>query len=301
MTTSQEDKELKKIRGLLFPAIGIQIITGFNLYPAKENSKECSLDSNGKIIRISYLHEDLLEDRLHYMRIKGMLEKYSDQIKTQRIKHEAISRFSSYRLEEGWRADEYFLVDQTPVRKEDIDDLIREDITVIGCGLQNELIIECEKDALEYILEQFRLYANAYEIDHNIGKYVLIPGTNEKKPNPHETWDKAWEIPYIIVRAEGIDRVKTYDKVRKISFQSGNEIASLIIGNKWDTPYAMDESKSLVVPPFGYYLALRNFIPDNINNNYFANRVFVDWINKINWEKVMKTKESYGDIFKDLL
>ena len=45
-TTGQEDEELKKIRGLLFPAIGIQVITEFNLYPTKENSKENSQDED---------------------------------------------------------------------------------------------------------------------------------------------------------------------------------------------------------------------------------------------------------------
>ena len=41
-------EELKKIRGLLFPAIGIQVITEFNLYPTKENSKENSQDEDNK-------------------------------------------------------------------------------------------------------------------------------------------------------------------------------------------------------------------------------------------------------------
>lgn len=293
--------EMKRIREVLFPAIGIQIITGFNLYQTTpETNNEQQPNKHGEAV-ISYLHEDLLEERLHYFQIKQMLEKYSDQIKVQRIKHEAITRFSSYRLEEGWRTEEYFLVDQTPVKAEDVDDLIRQDITVIGCGPQNELIIRCERDALEHILEQFRLHANQYEVDQDTGNVVLLEGTNEKKLNPNETWDKAWEIPVIIVYAKGVDKIKTYDKVRKVSFRREKSIVSLIIGDKFDIPYAMGESKSLVIPSFEYYLALRKFVPDEIDDTYFVNKIFFDWINHINWIKVAKTKELYRGMIRGIL
>lgn len=291
MTTGQEDEELKRIRSIFFPAIGIQIITGFNLYPAKENSQD---EGN---IRISYLHEDLLEDRLHYMQIKHMLEEYCDQIKIERIKHEVINRFSSYHLEEKWRTDKYFLIDQTPVEEKDVDALIKQDITVIGCGSQNELIIKCEKKDMEYILEQFRLYSNKYEIDADTGEFVLIQGTNKRKPNSNETWDEAWDIPCIIVYADGVDRIKTYDGARKISFNIHNNILSLIIGDKWDTVYE-NESGTLLIPSFEEYLASRDFKPNDINSDYFVNKVFFNWLNHTDWKRVEKTIELYGDMFE---
>ena len=300
LISNQEEQELKRIRSMLFPAIGIQIITGFNVYPTKENSEKDSQDNNGRNIRISYLHEDILEDKLHYIQIKNMLEKYCDQIKTQRIKHKAIDRFSSYRLEIDWRAEQYFLVDQTSVKEEEVDDLIRKNITVIGCGSQNELIIECERDALEYILKQFRLYANRYEINSNTGEYVLIPGVNERKQNPNKIWDKAWETPCIIVHAEKADKIKTYERVRKILFGMHNGIASLIIGNKWDTVYE-DDSGILLIPSFKEYLTLKGFRPNDVDDNHFANKIFFEWINEVNWKRVAKTIEMHGHMFKDIV
>lgn len=305
LITNQEDEELKKIRSVLFPAIGIQIITGFNQYPSKTENKllkklKSFIQKKANVIKINYLHEDLLEDRLHYMQIKRMLEKYCDQIKIQRIKHEAISRFSSYRLEEKWRADEYFLVDQKPIKEEDVDALIKQNITIIGCGLQNELIIRSEKQDMEVILEQFRLHANKYEINPDTGEYILMPRTNEIKLNPNETWDEPWEIPCITVRAEGINKVKTYEKVRKISFDMHNSIASLIIGNKWDTVYE-NKFGTLLIPHFKEYLTSKDFRPDDINSDYFANKIFFNWINEVDWKRVAKTIEMYGYMFKDLL
>ncbi len=298
MAKHQLKDKMKNLRDVLFPAIGLQVITGFNSYVAKEDSQD---NRNEENITINYLHEDLLENKLHYMQIKRMLEKYCDQIKTQKIKHETITRFSSYRLELGWEAEQYFLIDQTSVEEEEVDDLIKQNITVIGCGPQNELIIECDKDVLEYILEQFRLYANKYEINQDTGEYVLISKTNRIKPNLRKTWDKSWEIPCIIVRAEGIDKIKTYEKVREISFKIDDEIASLIIGDKWGIGYDNDESATLSIPPFKEYLSLKNFMPDNINSNYSANKIFFDWINKVNWKMVAKTQELYPHMFNDII
>jgi hypothetical protein len=290
---SKENQEIKKLRTLLFPAIGLQIITGFNMYPKKDVS-DCF---EGKNIEISYLHEDILEGKLHYIGIKQMLEKYCDQIKTQRIEHEAITRFSSYRLEESWEAEEYFLIDQTPVKLENIEDLIKQNITIIGCGMQNELIIRCEKDIMYYILEQFRLYANKYEISSETGKIILTPETGRIKLNQNETWHGAWEIPTIIVRAPRFNKIKTYEKVKKISFNVENEDVSLIIGNKWDERYINEEDRNLAIPSFQDYSVFKGFNAQKIDDNYFANEIFFDWLNEIKWERVKKTLELYTNLF----
>lgn len=292
------DNEMKRIRDVLFPAIGIQIITGFNLYLTPETNDEQQPTECGEVV-ISYLHEDLLEEKLHYLQIKQMLDKYSDQIKVQRIKHEAITRFSSYRLEEGWRTEEYYLVDQTPVKTEDVNNLVRQNITVIGCGPQNELIIRCEKDALEYILEQFRLHVNQYEIDQDTGRFVLIDGDIERKENKQTVWDNSWEIPVIIVHADGVDNIKTYERIRRIGFRtSTTSVVSMMVGNKWDTTYETDTPKKLIIPSLEQFLVLNSFNPIEVDDTYFANKIFVDWINEINWRRVAKTVELYSHLFK---
>lgn len=292
------DEEIRKLRSVLFPAIGIQIITGFNVYG--QNEQKPVVSSDDKNVRISYLHEDLVQNAPHYEQIKRMLEKYCDQAKIQKIEHEVISRFSSYLLEEDWPAKEYFLIDQTHVKKEDVAGLIKQNITVIGCGSQNELIITCEMSDINAILEQFRLYANKYEVDLNTGEYVYTAATGKPKSNPHETWTMPWEVPCIIVNTQGMDEIKTYARVRKISFDLQHRVASLFIGNKWDLAYKEDESSSLAVPTFRDYLAFKSFKPSSIDSNYFANLVFFNWINAIKWERVAKTKESYKHIFEKL-
>ncbi|MEM4263552.1 MAG: hypothetical protein QW666_01490 [Candidatus Woesearchaeota archaeon] len=289
------DEEIRKLRSVLFPAIGIQIITGFNLYPTSDASSD-----DAQEITISYLHEDLLEEKLHYLQIKRMLEKYCDQVKTQRLEHDVINRFSSYRLDEGWRAEQYLLVDQTPVKEEEVDDMIKQSITVIGCGKQNELIIKCEQDALNHILEQFRVYANKHEIDRETGRFVYISGTNAKKQNLNPTWTNAWEIPTIIVNARGLNEIKTYEKVRKVTFSLCSGLVSLILGDKLYNAYKEEETATWGIPSFKDYLALKNLKPDDIDNNYFANHIFFDWINRINWEYVVKTKELHGNLLKDV-
>ena len=74
----------------------------------------------------------------------------------------------------------------------------------------------------------------------------------------------------------------------------------MIIGNKWHSPYAIDETKSLVIPSFEDYLRLKNYKVDEVNSNYFVNRVFFNWINDINWAKVSKTKELHKNMFEDV-
>lgn len=298
MNAEQTTDEIRRIRNILFPAIGIQIITGFNLYDSKENLFASSHDD--KNIKISYLHEDLIQNAPHYEQIKRMLEKYCDQARIQKIEHEVISRFSSYLLEEDWPAKEYFLIDQTPIKKEDVDGLIKQNITVIGCGSQNELVIKCDASDMDAILEQFRLCANKYEIDPNTGEYVYTAATGKPKSNPHETWAMPWEVPCIIVNTQEMDEIKTYARVRKISFDLQHGIASLLIGNKWDTANKEDESSGLAIPTFRDYLAFKSFKPSSIDSNYFANLVFFNWINAIKWERVAKTKESYKHMFEKL-
>ena|GEM_PF-5798772 len=293
MGLNKTSAELRKIRGLLFPAIGIQIITGFNIYPASDSfyCDDCA-------VKISYLHEDLLEGRPHYEEIKSMLQKYCDQIKVQRIEHEAINRFSSYNLEEGWRADRYFLVDQTPVKEEDVDELIRQKITVVGCGKQNELIIKCEQDSMEYILEQFRLHANKYEINPDIGNFVLVAGTNTRKLNQNKLWTNAWEVPTIIVYARDINKIKAYEKAKSISLDLPDGIVNLVIGNKWNKSYAQSKPETLFIPSFEEYLISKDFSSFRIDNNHFANKIFFDWINKIDWARVKRTIELHADLFE---
>lgn len=297
MNADQTNDEITKIRKVLFPAIGIQIITGFNLYGPNEQLPAVSRDD--KIVRISYLHEDLVQNAPHYEQIKRMLEKYCDQTRVQKLEHEVISRFSSYLLEEQWRTKQYFLIDQTPVKEKDVDELVRQNITVIGCGSQNELVIQCEINDIAAILEQFRLCANKYEIDVDTGEYVLSLGTDQRTLNLHKTWNEPWEVPCIFVHARTIDKIKTYARVKEVSFALPQGIASLVIGKKWDTACDTKTPVSLLIPSFEQYLESLNFAPVKVNNAYFANRIFFNWINEVNWKRVAKTLEMYGHIFTD--
>lgn len=123
--------------------------------------------------------------------------------------------------------------------------------------------------------------------------------TTEKKENTQEVWDNSWEIPVIIVHADGVGNIKTYERVKRIGFRTATtSMVSLMVGNKWNTIYETDNPEKLMIPSLEQFLSLNNFSPIEVDENYFANKIFVDWINEINWHRVANTVESYSHLFK---
>ena len=283
--------ELGKIRSVFFPTIALQIVTGFNIYKDYK-----PFNDYGKNIIISYLHTDLTKGKSHFEQIKRMLEEYTDRITIQRIKHEVISRDSSYGVKAGWETDEYFLPNQKPVKKEDVRGLLEDNVTVIGCEEQNELLIKCEKEALEHILEKFRLHLNRHEIDAETGEAVMDNLTGKKKFNPR-AWDNAWEIPPIII--SGVDRdIKSYERVKKINFDMPHDMVSLIIGGKWDKPPKDNTGRELFIPSLKDYLKMKNLNPTSVDYNHLTNKIFFDLLEYTDWEKVDKSYKMFKELYE---
>ena len=57
----------------------------------------------------------------------------------------------------------------------------------------------------------------------------------------------------------------------------------------------------LLIPSFKEYLTLKGFRPNDVDDNHFANKIFFEWINEVNWKRVAKTIEMHGHMFKDIV
>lgn len=271
--------KMEELRKLLFPAIAVDIITGYNVYPE-------SVTPSAAKFRVSYLHSNLNEDDEHRKQLEHKVNAYgiSVVLKPQRCQH--VGRTAAYRLEQGWQADEYYDAKCNRVPESAVDEVIKRGMPIIGVSKQYDLRIGIDdRKTLDALLEVFRKHANAYLVNKKTGKMVTYPTGEERKSREnrkHRIID-AWEVPFISVDGDEQVRLLGYQRVKRISLNGFGVDVSSLIDRKWDGDIVEPET-GLRYPTFREYLAYTR-VPNTMTDTA-VNRVLADWINKVDWERL---------------
>lgn len=179
----------------------------------------------------------------------------------QKLEFEKINRHTSYKLKKGWEAQRYFNISGEELRDKALETARLNNETIIGVAFQNDLEIGIndKKDFL-HILEIFRKYFNYYKIDKATGEYEKSSKGNKLR-NKSRVID-SWEVPLIIARAS--ESIPSYPEISELQIMKQQYFVDILVGNRNNILCRFLERTGL------------NYNADKL----FANRVFVDWINK---------------------
>ncbi len=269
MTSRMED-----LRRLLFPAIAVDIITGYNAYQEPVTPFDAKF-------RVSYLHSNLNENDAHRKQLEHKVREYGISVVLKPQRCQRVDRTAAYRLERGWQADEYYDAKGNRVQEGAVEQLIKQGAPIIGVSKQYDLRIGIDdRKTLDALLEVFRKYVNAYLINKKTGKIVTYPRGKERKSREnrkHRLID-AWEVPFISVDTVEKLRLPGYQHVKRISLKSFGSDVSSLVDRKWDGKIIEPET-GLRYPTFREYLEYAGVPPTTADTA--VNKVLADWINTV--------------------
>lgn len=268
------------LRRLLFPAVAMDIITGYNIYPETVTPPDA-------VFCVSYLHNKLSENDEHFRELERKVTDFGMTLLLEPEWCQRVDRTAAYLLEGGWEADEYYDARGQEIKKECVDKHIKQGVPVIGVSKQYDLRIGVNnRKNLEALLEIFRKHANAYLINKKTGKIITYPaskGRTKKQNRKHKISD-AWEVPFISIDTGEPVQLPGYQSVRKIYLEGFDIDISLLIDRKWDGRIVHPEEAGLVYPTFQGYL--RHFKVQTIESDSIINKVLADHLNKVDWRKL---------------
>lgn len=260
----QKSKEVKEYRALLFPLLGYNVVTGFNIYETKPATAS-------KFI-LNYLHSDLDENKPHRQELEEKLKEFFNTLSFKKIVFEKIDRHTAYKLKKGWEAQKYYNMSGEELKGKELEKARFLNETIIGAAYQNDLEISIDSiNDLKKIIELFRKYCNFYLIDKNKGKYVMSKKSNKLR-NRQRIID-SWEIPLILLKSEEELNLRSFPRVNEIKIEKDLFFIDIIVDNR---------TKLLTE-----FLQKCGEVP-NLNRAY-ANKIFVDWINEGLYSKKYRT------------
>ena len=275
--------KMEELRRLLFPAIAVDIITGYNVYP------EPVTPSDAKF-RVSYLHSNLNEGDGHRKQLEHKVKEFGISVVLKPQRCQRVDRTAAYRLEQGRQADEYYDAKGNKVQEDAVDQLIRQGVPIIGVSKQYDLRISIDdRKTLDALLEVFRKHANAYLVNKKTGKIVTYPKAGERKSREnrkHRIID-AWEVPFISVDTDEQVRLPGYQHVKRISLKGFGADVSSLVDRKWDGDIIEPET-GLRYPTFRAYLEYARVPTTTADAS--VNKILADWINKVDWERLRQAK-----------
>ncbi len=230
------EEYLQQFRSLLFPIIGKELITGYNIYRIVDKSKK------RPSFQLSYFHSDLSEKDEHRTALVEKLSDYGVIHLTEKVEENIICRNASYITKNLWDdplRTRYFDTSGNKILEETLLDF---EGIIIAESLQYDMNIgvESEKDlALLIKIVNKHLYKYIRNVQ---GNYVLKKG--EKALNP-DGIPGAWDIPLISLRTDKRKIIEGFSEISEIIIEmQGNEeiMASLFIDRK--TKQFLNELKS---------------------------------------------------------
>lgn len=212
-------KVLQKYRELLFPALGLGILTGYNIYKDKIEGKS--------LFVVSYLHSDLSVSKSgkvhpHLEELIDKLSKFGPPKIIENISSSITDRIVVY-MQGDWEENPKNLTFYT-LQGEKINPEILKDYkgVLIAEWKQYDLSLEIENEKdLAHLLDLYNEYLYAYHIDRK-GKMHF------NAPNPHAIRG-SWEIPLIIVSAKQKFRRKDLLRTWEISVKEGHYEMNAIV------------------------------------------------------------------------
>ena len=265
--TQNQSEQLKKDRILLFPLMGYNVITGLNIYESEAIQK-----SEHNFI-LSYLHSELDEKDAHRQELEEKLKTSFGVMLFRKINFEKIDRYTSYRLKSGWEAQRYYNMQGTELKGKDLERARFLNEPIIGVAYQNELdIFMDDLRNVEEAVRIFREYCNAYLINPINGRCTLSEKRNKMKNKERIT--DAWEVPLIILKSKADSpNLEAYPQIKEVIIERDDFFINILVDNKAKTLFD--------------FLAMYGEQFDS--SSVYANRVFVDWINKGLYSQAYKT------------
>ncbi|MEK6874947.1 MAG: hypothetical protein AABX52_04325 [Nanoarchaeota archaeon] len=273
--------KIDNVKTILFPAIAIDIVTGYNTY------QKPVIIPKTKFL-VSYLHSNLRADDEHHQDLERKVQEYGiSTVFSSQCCHR-VDRTAIYRLEQGWQAEQYYDIKGNRVQDDKINNLVKQGVPIIGISKQYDLRIGIDdRKSLDCLLEVFRRHANAYIINKRTGNIVMHSKWLKRKRNQKYKIRDAWEIPYITVESKDSLYLQGYESIKKISVEGFDVDINLLIDKKWD--------EYLVEPKTGLkYPTLRSYFDYTGTKSKISavsvNKLFADWINTLHWERVKKAR-----------
>ncbi|HLC22239.1 MAG TPA: hypothetical protein VJJ79_00510 [Candidatus Nanoarchaeia archaeon] len=278
----------ERIKEILFPAIAVDIITGYDVYKEKQKGLNTTFTVN-------YLHANLEPTDAHRQELEEKIKEYGIHSILQSIRCQRLDRTAIYRLEYGWHADEYYDAEGNSITLDQVNELIKHESTVIGLSKQYNLQMGIDdKKTLDLLLNILRKHANLYVINKKTGKPVKYSSDNGLKQNRKHKIHDAWEIPIIGVETAKDIQLEGYRRVNKIFMDGFGDDIYTFVDKKWaDT--IKHPKKNLVYPTFKEYLEDTN-ISYSVSHS-LVNNILVEWLNEARW-KLLENAQRSLRIFK---
>lgn len=284
----QMETKDKRIKEILFPAIAVDIITGYDIYKEKQKGFNTKFTVN-------YLHANLEPADVHRQELEEKIKEYGLHVILQSIRCQRLDRTAIYRLEYGWRADEYYDAGGNSITIEQVDELVKYNVPVIGLSKQYNLRIGIDdKKTLDILLNILRKHANAYVINKKTGKPVKYYSDDWLKHNRKHKIHDAWDIPFIGVETTEDINLEGYQRVNKIFIESFVDDIYTFVDKKW-ADIIRHPQKGIVYPTFKAYLEDAH-ISYSVSHA-LVNNILVDWLNEARWKLLENATRSLR-IFK---
>ncbi len=254
-----EKSKIQKIRETLFPLIGNNVITGFNIYENQFHQKSKYL--------LSYLHSELNPEDKHRQELIEKIKQYADIDIIQNMLFEIVDRHTSYKLKSGWKAGHYYTIKAKLLTETEANLALKRKDVVIGVDIQDDMKIHIDdyRELLQ-VIDVFNRYANTYVINKNTGKFEkkrkgkkLINIFNEK------AIPGSWEIPLITLSTKEKRIPDSLDRIKEIGIDEDVYLSVLIDKKYEDFMFFLDQTKFKKVEK---------------KEIVSANKVFVEWMNK---------------------
>lgn len=263
------DQKYERLRHGLFRPMGLGIITGVNIYGREEPKKQR--------FRLSYLYGKLDDDHSKALKDTLQIHGFDPSISTSLY----VSRISAYKLKLGWEEEVEEFYYPSGERIEDRNkakEAIKNKEPVIGVAKQQELRIDVDRtEDLVHLLEVFRTYTNYWVVQKD---GTLLKEKSEKIVNKLAI-DHSWDVPMIVVDSDEDLEGCGYLPVKKVGFLGYDEIVTSLIHRKFDERLCGDTE---ILPSFVDYFKENEY--EIIKDKVFANRIFVDFLDEVDWEHV---------------
>ena len=220
----RERNALSKIRQLLFPLIGYNVITGFNIYKKQQTKKS--------EYRVRYSHSDLDTTDTHHKELIEKIGRFTDVAIDENASFEKVDRHTSYRLKRGWKSAKYYDIEARQLTKKEAIEAMNRKETIIGTDFQKDLRIDLDDySSLTQLLNIFVDYCHAYTIDRQNGKFKknLNPKSRERRIVNQNAISNAWEIPLITISSNREEIHPSFRAIKEICIDENNFYISILI------------------------------------------------------------------------
>lgn len=212
-----DEKTKQYYRRVLFPIIGNNVITGYNLYHDRHKSNAG--------YAVTYFHSDLGTTRSrHLTELSDRLKESCNPKIVEKITNSVVTRMAAYKIGDWEENPEGLRFFDRGGNEIQIDELESYEGIMVAEGIQFELNLEVyNRNELRDLLRVLKRAVNFYELDY-YGR--MKEYENRPKINP-EAVHNAWEIPLITV--DGEIRLVEFLSCKEVNIRRAKHEVSILV------------------------------------------------------------------------